>query len=350
VRRVGIGLLPLLVLALVVARARHRAPPRAPDRIQRGVALGLFASDPGWDYGGMLDEIAALGATDVELDVVWDQGPLSSTKLSPRDGLSPSPETLRRTLQKARRAHLRVLLFPIVHVAAAQPGDWRGRIRFASDAESAAWWASYTAFIDTMATLAEEEHVERLSIGSELLQLEPERARWAALIADVRRRYHGRLLYSANWDHFSAVSFWDLVDEIGVTGYFELTSAQAPESAELEAAWRARLPRLRAFAAERGRGLVLTEVGYPSQRGANTRPWDQERAGELDLEEQRLCYAAFLSTAADAPFLDGIYIWNWFGIGGPNDSGYTPRGKPAAELLRGWFGTPYANRSDGGFR
>jgi hypothetical protein len=336
--RVSLAVALLVALALVGARARPHAPARrAADPFQRGVALGLFASDPAWSYRGMVDEIAALGATDVEIDVMWDAGALPSTALAPRDGLSPSLPTLRRTLKEAHQAGLRVLLFPIVHVAAARPGDWRGAIHFDSEAQRAAWWASYAAFLDTMATLAEEAHVERLSVGSELLQLEPDRARWSALIAAVRRHYHGRILYSANWDHFASVPFWDLVDEIGITAYFELTHAATPERAELDSAWRARLPALAAFAAAQKRHLVLTEVGYPSQRGANTRPWDQERQDDLDLEEQRLCYAAFLSTAAEAPFLDGVYMWNWFGVGGPNDSGYTPRGKPAAELLRAWL-------------
>jgi hypothetical protein len=229
-------------------------------------------------------------------------------------------------------------------VAATQPGQWRGTIAFAEPGDAAAWWASYTRFVTTMAEVAEAAHVERLSIGSELLQLERERARWAELVAEVRRRYHGRLVYSANWDHFSSVTFWDLVDEIGVTGYFELTGAAAPERPQLEAAWRARLPRLAAFAAERRRGVVLTEIGYPSQRGANTRPWDQERAEGVDLEEQRLCYGAFLATVAEAPFVDGVYVWNWFGVGGPNDAGYTPRGKPAAEVLRAWLRGRRASR------
>lgn len=328
----------LLVLVLAVAlHPRGGRPRRAPDRFQRGVALGLFASDPRWDYGSMIDEIAELGATDVEIDVMWDQGPLRSTSLRPRDGLSPSPDTLRRTLRQAHQAGLRVILFPIVHVVATQPGDWRGRIHFDSERERAAWWRSYGAFVGAMATLAEEMHVERLSVGSELLQLEPDRGRWEALISEVRRRYHGHLLYSANWDHFTSVSFWDLVDEIGITGYFELTAEPTPGRDDLRAAWNARLPALAAFAAQRRRGIVLTEVGYASQRGANTRPWDQERQATLDLEEQRLCYAAFLSTAAEASFVDGVYLWNWFGVGGPNDSGYTPRGKPAAEVLRAWL-------------
>jgi hypothetical protein len=330
--------------AFFLARPRVPRPNRpGPSRLQRGVALGLFASDPDWDYRGMVGEIAALGASDVEIAIAWDQGPLGSTRIEPRSGLSPSKESLRKTLRAAHAAGLRVLLFPIVHVAAARPQDWRGRIRFDSEAARDAWWTSYGAFVAEMASVAEQEHVARLSVGSELNALESDRARWAALIARIRERYHGRLVYSANWDHFDAVPFWDLVDEAGVTAYFELTRAPSPDLETLTAAWRARLPALADFAARVHRPLVLTEVGYPSLAGAHLRPWqepgDAPPDAVIDLEEQRLCYAAFCATAGRAPFLDGIYVWNWFGIGGANDAGYTPRGKPAAEVLRAWLGS-----------
>jgi hypothetical protein len=35
--------------------------------------------------------------------------------------------------------------------------------------------------------------------------------------------------------------------------------------------------------------------------------------------------------------LGGVYIWNWFGFRDPEDRGYTPRGKPAEEVLRHWY-------------
>jgi hypothetical protein len=34
----------------------------------------------------------------------------------------------------------------------------------------------------------------------------------------------------------------------------------------------------------------------------------------------------------------GVFVWNWFGDGGAMDNGYTPRNKPAEQLLRWWFG------------
>ncbi|MCU1283237.1 MAG: hypothetical protein JWM53_6783 [bacterium] len=335
-RRTCLALSIAVAAALAAWVVRPHAVRARASNLQRGVGLGLFASDPEWDYGGMIDEIATLGATDVEIAVAWDQGALASTEIAPRPGLSPSPETLRRTVAQAHAAGLRVLLFPIVHVRAVARGDWRGRIHFDGEAADA-WWASYTRFVEALADVAAQQGVERFSVGSELLQWEADRARWAALIAGVRARYHGRVLYSANWDHFDGVSFWDLLDEAGVSAYFELTSSVAPGLDELVAAWRARLVGLAALAARVQRPLIITEIGYPSVRGANQRPWDETSGGAVDLEEQRLCYEAFCATAGRAEFLAGVYFWNWFGIGGANDAGYTPRGKPAALTLRRWL-------------
>ena len=41
---------------------------------------------------------------------------------------------------------------------------------------------------------------------------------------------------------------------------------------------------------------------------------------------------------ATSPQLAGVIWWEWnAGEGGPNDYGYTPKGKPAEQLLRKWF-------------
>ena len=77
------------VAAVVGAAISARPPaaaPRTPDGFQRGVALGLFATDLEWDYGDLLREIRALGATDVELVVPWEQPDLEATTIAPRAG------------------------------------------------------------------------------------------------------------------------------------------------------------------------------------------------------------------------------------------------------------------------
>ena len=39
----------------------------------------------------------------------------------------------------------------------------------------------------------------------------------------------------------------------------------------------------------------------------------------------------------DALPFEAFFLWNWFGRGGPDDGGFTPRGKPAEGVLRRWF-------------
>jgi hypothetical protein len=41
---------------------------------------------------------------------------------------------------------------------------------------------------------------------------------------------------------------------------------------------------------------------------------------------------------ATAPILTGVYVWNWYGYGGPGTTSYTPRGKPAENEVRALLG------------
>jgi len=55
----------------------------------------------------------------------------------------------------------------------------------------------------------------------------------------------------------------------------------------------------------------------------------------VDLDEQRRAFEAFRRVWAASSVLDGVYVWNWYGFGGPTSISYTPRGKPAeAEVKR----------------
>ena len=167
------------------------------------------------------------------------------------------------------------------------------------------------------------------------------RGRWAVLIEDVRLTFPDlELMYSANWDHFKEVTFWDLVDVVGMTAYFELTARPDPTSADLVARWQTIHAELGDFARRLGRPLVITEIGYPSIDGAAMWPWDETRTSRIDLEEQRLAYESFVRVWSDTSFLRGVYWWNWFGFGGAADTSYTPRNKPAQEIIRRWYTVP----------
>lgn len=304
----------------------------------RGIALGLYP-DGGTDPTRMdaaIDELAATGASHVALVTTWAQVDIHATRIAP-GAVTIDDATLRHAVTHARARGLRVLVFPILTVTKTAPGQWRGTLR---PRDVDAWWPSYERFILHYAAIAADTGAEALLIGSELGTTEAWRDRWYHLISRIQRIYDGQLVYSANWDHYQHVSFWRRLDVIGVTGYFELTDQRDASEAELRRAWVRIRDTLVAFAEAEGKPLWITEVGYTSTDGAATRPWDYHLEGPVDLEEQRRCYAAFVATWSRVRNLGGVFFWNWYGTGGAQDRGYTPRGKPAESVLRRWFQAP----------
>lgn len=314
--------------------------PRKRDAsFRRGVALGFFVSDPDparqkAHYTTFLDEIRDHGATDLLLVVRWRQDDVHASSIQPAASLTVDDAILTWTLDQARQRGLRTFLMPIVHVARRRRGQWRGTLR-PDDPE--AWWASYGRFIAHYATLAERHRVGMFAVGSELVSMEARQDKWRALIQDTRARYSGPLTYSANWDHFEPVRFWDALDVVGVTAYQELSNAPHPNARQLERGWLPFVQRLRGWAMREGHRYIFTEVGYPSHTQAAARPWDHRPRGAPDADLQARCYRAMYNVWHDDPRLDGLYVWNWFGAANTDDRSYSPRGKPAAHVLRRWF-------------
>jgi hypothetical protein len=300
---------------------------------EKGVSLGLFATDPEYDYRPMLLEIADHGASHVMIAVAWYQDSVSSHEIAPRKTFSPSNENILRTIRQAQEYGLAVTLLPIVRLTHRSAREWRGRIQPRAGIEP--WFNSYGKYIAQMSLIAADSGAFRLSVGSELLSMEKYERQWRALIGQIRQIYKGRLLYSANWDHFDPVSFWDAVDDVGVTGYFELAQDEKPKTQlELMAAWSNPLKSLAKLRTSQGRPLILTEIGYPSKSTAARYPWDETRDAPTDHALQARLYTAFCSAFSKSKALDGFYFWNWFGFGGVDDTGYSPRSKPAALELR----------------
>jgi hypothetical protein len=306
----------------------------------RGVALGLFATDPEWDYGPLVDEIRARRATDVLVVVNAYQSDRSASDIALRPGRSPTHSTVERTLSQIRGAGMRAALMPVVRLERRGPHDWRGVIGPSDGLD--AWFDSYRRLVLPLARIAERAGARRFIVGSELGSLERYEAQWRTLISELRPQFSGTLTYSANWDRAHAVGFWDALDEVGLTAYFPLDGGGEPPSAEmLVHAWRTPRAQIDALGQRVGKPVLVTEIGYPSQRGAANHPWDDTSAAPVDLRLQRRLYRSFCDAFAQTPSISGFYVWNWFGIGGPRDPGFTPRGKPAASELTACFARPW---------
>ena len=302
-----------------------------------GVALGLYEKRPDVGYETQLREIAELGADTVSLVVTWGQDTVRDTMISPDDEESRDDPAVVEAIRAAHANGLRVLLFPILKIRNREAGEWRGTIE---PDDVAAWFVSYTSYIEHYARIAAENGVEYLAIGSELGSMEVHLVQWRALIEHVRAAYEGQLLYSSNWDHYRRTRIWDEVDLVGLTAYYELAHAEDEEVdlPLLMSRWEPIRDEILEFMRTMDKPFVFTELGYYSQRGTAWHPWDYTRRVGVDLSEQYLCYRAFYETWKDVPELGGVFFWQWYGEGGEEDQTYTPRGKPAADMIRFWYG------------
>lgn len=302
-----------------------------------GIALGLHFEEPGRRYDGYLWEIARTGANHVSVVVQWSMTDIRASEVHRHPEFTPADEDVIAVIRQARAFGLQVTLFPILWIEQRAEGEWRGRL---APEDPALWFASYRDFVLHYVQIAATEDVWAASVGSELGSMEVWETQWRTLIAACRERYEGRLLYSANWDHFDRTPFWDALDFIGVTGYYELARDEnaQPGAESLTLAWVPVVQQLRVVSEENERPVLITEVGYVSQSIAAARPWDYTVDGEVNLGAQYDAFVALHHAWRDQSFLAGVFVWNWFGDGGSQDNGYTPRNKPSEQVLRGWFG------------
>ena len=257
-----------------------------------------------------------------------------------------SDEGLETTARLARGLGIHTLLKPHLWITGPDHGKWSGDIRMKTPADWAVWFASYEEFILHYARLAERTGIEALSVGTELRGTLPGHdAEWRKVIAEVRKVYHGRLTYSANWHgEYEEVPFWDLLDTIGVQSYFPLTDTQKPAIGLLMTGWGTPTAAIERIQKRHGKPVVFTEMGYRSMPDAAIEPWKwpgEFSSPEPDFQTQANCYEAFFRNFWDKRWFGGAYIWKWYPRprkpGGRADIDFTPQNKPAEQVMGRWY-------------
>jgi len=313
----------------------------------KGMALGLFSKEKGYDYKKDLRELKALGVNSVLLNVSWYSRDIRGNLIGPRpmDGeneFTVPDATLMAITREARQLGISVVIFPYLRFDHRKPKEWRGVL---APENFALWSKQYENFILHYARLAQASGAEYFSVGSELGSMEEKTEYWRQLIHKTRKVYSGKLLYSANWDHFTHPTFWDDLDLVAITAYHKLTSSKDPDQAALTNKWLEIKPRILAKLGKDGKKFIFTEVGYPSIDGAAKAPWNYLASDPVDIAEQEMCYRAFIEAWSNTPALAGVYWWVWYGEGGSADNSYTPRGKPALQVLKNWYNSPTTVRA-----
>lgn len=313
---------------------------RPADGFQSGVCLAHSVSmERGYlseDCGEALKALRDMGAGWVSLTPFGYLPSPATPVIRPSTEGGPNEETDESIVEAGRRARalgLRVWLKPHLWTR-----GWIGELQFTP----AGWnefFARYREFILHQAIIAEREGFDGLFVGHELVSSTlgfPDR--WRALIGDVRRVYSGTLSYGANWgDEVRQIRFWDALDLVAVSFYEPLAEAKTSSVATLKAGAKKALAGLREVGARAGKPVLLAEVGYAPMDEAPLRPWE-ERQGRVNLETQRACYEALVGALDGETWVAGAFFWKWFTnpeSGGPQDPGFTPKGKPAEIVMRG---------------
>lgn len=316
----------------------------------RGVAFehawGRAASTSGYGTDASarsLDHLRELGVNWITLTPFGFQRDPSAPSFRwrrTRDGTSDTHQTDTRLRLATAQAHargMRVMLKPHIWL---RPPAWVGMVEPRTDDDRAAWFETYEAFITHYARLANEIGIEALCIGNELSRTTHYESEWRQLIAAIRAVYSGRLTYGAHMDEVSSVPFWDALDAIGVSAYFPVGRARSPSHDDLVAGWAPITVRLGRLSARHDRPVLFTEIGYRSVDYATRHPWKYDHQPPINLQLQASAYAAFFDAVWTQRWFAGVYWWKWrssLDDGGPSDSDYTPRGKPAENILRRYF-------------
>lgn len=294
----------------------------------------------------VLGVIAGLGADTVLIGNAGYQEHAASETFQIDPGVTPSAEQWKEIIAIAHGKGLRVILMPIILLSDPRGNEWRGVINPPSWDD---WFDRYRQFLLHFARIAEDNKVEVLSVGSELVSTERYTEQWRGVVAAAREVFHGQLTYSANWDHYKVVEFWDDLDLVGMTSYYKLSEDPSPSLQTLVESWKPIQRGLLRWQKTIGKPLLFTEVGWASQEGASIEPWNyyrQKTATPAGIEEQLRCYQAFMDTWGPLleeqdpaqPVVGGVIWWEFSGsAGGLEDFGYTPRGKPSERELRDWF-------------
>jgi hypothetical protein len=306
----------------------------------KGAAMQIQRVDWIDKYKQSIDEIAAQGFDTVSLVLDTRQENAESSHIYLDMRMTPTPDKLADLIQHAKGKGLRVILMPVVLLDDPKGNDWRGVIRppFWPD-----WFENYKNMLVHFAWIAEQNKVDVLSVGSELVSSEKERTEWTKVIKAVREVFHGQLTYSANWDHYTSIPFWDQLDLIGMNSYYKLGDDRNVKVEEVVSRWKDIQKDLLKFQRKVGKPILFLEIGWCSLSNAADEPWDYTKT-ELDADPdlQKRLYEGFFQAWYKEPGLGGFMVWEWTpGDPEPGDKGYTPEGKPANEVLKQWLAKPW---------
>jgi photosystem II stability/assembly factor-like uncharacterized protein len=321
-----------------------------PDAMMKGIEFTRASSLIPYnsnDAHQSLELLRATGANWVTIVPVYWMSDTGAPNVFWMDDQSPTDSEVIKAIRWAKQLNLKVFMKPEVHCVS---GVWQGH----HNPHGATWFQSYGFFIRRYARIAQQERCQMFCVGSELdrtTDSDSERVWWTDIIDWVRGEYLGPITYAADWRTYRGIPFWDSLDLVGINAYFPLWNDAVPDPGppswpvgNLSWYWdNSCIPgieSLRVSLADTLKPIIFTEIGYRSISGCSHEPWNDTVSGTYDPTEQRNCYIAAMHSLLGKPWFAGWFWHDWTtdpNQGGTGDLSYTPKGKPAQDVLRRWF-------------
>ena len=236
-----------------------------------------------------------------------------------------------------RKHQIKIMVKPQIWV-------WRGEFTGLIEMKTPENWQilenSYEDFILTYAKSAAKINAEIFCIGTELEKFVLKRPEfWEQLIKKIRRIYKGKLTYAANWDEYKKLSFWNLLDFIGIDAYFPLSDNETPTVDDFEKGWQPHKQEIIGVKNKFKKPILFTEYGYRSVHFNGKQPWIVDDVeGNINLQAQANGLQAIHNQFWKEDWFAGCFVWKWFHnhekAGGEKNNRFTPQNKPAEKILK----------------
>jgi hypothetical protein len=258
-----------------------------------------------------------------------------------------------RLIEKAHERGLLVMLAPQLMIENGR-GSWE------MDPNWSEWFSleedapSYSNWILSLARYAQENNVEFLSLGNELIKTHTQRASWVSLLDAVREVYTGKITYDDNyWVFFyggneGPFPACEALDYYGLNFYYRGSGGVVGEPAQTDTSFEEMKVNLSQQVSERflpvldkcgSIPIFISEMGLGNFDGANQHPESSpEIPFIIDNQEQADYLTAVLEIMSEYSWFKGAVVWSyqpnpdpWTGVEGlPGDM----RGLPFEDALR----------------
>lgn len=331
---------------------------------------------PSWQarLPAALDDARNLGSNWVFYSPTWTYTRNSLPILEPVAGQDATWFDMVDAIEQARLRGLQMALYPQPSFNIEIDTWWQTAPR------DFGWWLvwfeQYRLFILHHADLAQRMEVPALVLGGEWLLPAVQigsladgspsgvpadvEQRWRNLIAEVRSRYNGTLLWAApygtppNGDLASLPQFVDAFDVLYIQFSPPLSLVENPIGEDLAAEAGRLLDLNVAPVISRFNKPLVLGVSYASANGSagycindgaggcanpdSLRPTLPDQPGvTLDLQEQADVYSGILSAIQARPWISGIIARGYYPAAPLQDKSASVHGKPAASVLESWY-------------